>query len=197
MAYSIVWNESSPVGASVSAADIDAEIQNFKISIRERMNNILLNTWETDANDPKTLDPAALSLDKVVLSRSATLSIANDTLTGITWNNEITNADSLFDSGSPTIITIQATGTYLIILQANFVFNATGYRRVEVAIANTTIFPFASHDPPQVTGSTGLTCSCVLAMTAADTIIFKAYQNSTGVLNLSANSTYAMVAQLI
>ena len=56
MAYSIAWNEAAPVGASVSASTLDTELQNLKKSVRERMNDILGNVWETDADNPKAID---------------------------------------------------------------------------------------------------------------------------------------------
>lgn len=56
MAYAVAWNEAAPVGSSTSADTLDTELQNLKKSIRERMNDILGNVWETDANDPKAID---------------------------------------------------------------------------------------------------------------------------------------------
>lgn len=61
MAYTVAWNASSPDGATTNASTIDTEFHDLKNSITERMNNVLLNAWQTDANDPKTLDPAAMA----------------------------------------------------------------------------------------------------------------------------------------
>lgn len=58
MAYSVAWNESTPVGAATLASDIDLEIRNLKVSISERMSQLV--DWDTDATDPKVLLNAAL-----------------------------------------------------------------------------------------------------------------------------------------
>jgi hypothetical protein len=54
MVYNIAWDETQPDG-SEAASTLDTEFQEFKESIRERMNNILDSTtaWETDGDDPK------------------------------------------------------------------------------------------------------------------------------------------------
>jgi hypothetical protein len=58
MAYTIAWNESAPLG-SVAANTIETEFQNLKISIRERMNQILANDWDDDLDDPKVVSKVA------------------------------------------------------------------------------------------------------------------------------------------
>lgn len=60
MAYSVAWNEAAPVGASVNAATLDTELQDLKKSVRERMNNLVSNAWETDGDDPKLIDVLAI-----------------------------------------------------------------------------------------------------------------------------------------
>lgn len=58
MAYTVAWNEATPVGAATLASDIDLEIRNLKVSISERMSQLV--DWDTDATDPKRLLAAAL-----------------------------------------------------------------------------------------------------------------------------------------
>ncbi|MCP4902611.1 MAG: hypothetical protein GY906_37075 [bacterium] len=54
MAYSIGWNEAQPDGAVVDAKDLDLEIRNLKIAMRERLEQVIFE-WSTDATDPKVL----------------------------------------------------------------------------------------------------------------------------------------------
>jgi len=61
MAYTQVWDNSTPDGAIVQAATLDTEIQNLKKAITERMNDLVGATnWETDAVDPKQIQPASI-----------------------------------------------------------------------------------------------------------------------------------------
>ncbi len=196
MVYSIAWNEANPIGASVNASTLDTELQNLKKSVRERMNNILSNAWETDANDPKTLDPAALIMDKCVLSLAAVFSVPNNALTAITWDTEVKDTNSMFAGGSPTIVTIQTTGFYLAILNVTFAANATGQRRVAMVLSGTAgVAPLEQTDA-SAAGIAGYNLVVAHDMTAADTVTFQAFQDSGGALNASANSSYAMVVRL-
>ena len=61
MAYTQIWDNSTPNGAIVQAATLDTEIQNLKKAITERMNDLVGATnWETDAVDPKLIQPGAI-----------------------------------------------------------------------------------------------------------------------------------------
>ena len=196
MAYAIAWNEAAPVGASVNASTIDTEFQNFKKSVRERMNDILSNLWETDGNNPKLLDPTALVMDKCVLKLGSVFSVPNNALTAITWDSEIKDTNSMFDAGSPTIVTIKTTGFYMIILQTSFAANATGQRRAAIVLSGSTVAPLEQTDA-SAAGITSHNAVIAHDMTLNDTVTFQAFQDSGGARNLSANSTYAMVVQII
>ena len=54
MAYSIPWDEAGPSGATTPADTIDTELQNLKISIRERIESVICD-WSDDSVDPKVL----------------------------------------------------------------------------------------------------------------------------------------------
>ena len=197
MAYSVAWNEAAPIGSAVSASSLDTEIHNFKIAVRERMNNILSNAWETDGSDPKTLDVAAISgMDKCVVSLGSVFSVPNNSVTAITWDTEVKDTNSMFAGGSPTIITIQTTGFYLVAFGISYAFNATGQRRATIVLSGTSgVAPLAQTDA-SAAGVAGYNLVAAHDMTAADTVTFQGFQDSGGALNASANSTYAMVARL-
>jgi len=52
MAYSIAWDETSPDGSTTPANQIDTELQNIKVSVRERLEDVFPD-WDNDAVDPK------------------------------------------------------------------------------------------------------------------------------------------------
>lgn len=61
MAYTQVWDNTTPDGAIVQAATLDTEIQDLKKAITERMNDLVGATnWETDAVDPKQIQPSSI-----------------------------------------------------------------------------------------------------------------------------------------
>ena len=75
MAYTVAWNEAAPIGASVTAATLDTELQNLKKSVRERMNQLTSTAWETDGDDPKKLLSHAIGEPRAKVTASGTQSI--------------------------------------------------------------------------------------------------------------------------
>jgi len=116
MAYAIAWNEAAPVGSSVNASTIDTELQNLKKSIRERMNNILSNAWETDASDPKTLDVQAIAgTPRVARVVPGAVSLLTTVNTVIDFGAETFDTDSFHDNAvNPSRLTVPVAGYYLI-----------------------------------------------------------------------------------
>ena len=130
MAYSISWDESSPAGASTQAATIDTEIQQLKQSVRERMNDILDSStaWETDADNPKLLDGAAIVKEVPSCARvypSGSTSLTNGVTILIPWDTENFDTDSYHDnSTNNSRLTIPSDGYYR--LGASFRINSGG-----------------------------------------------------------------------
>jgi hypothetical protein len=117
MAYSIAWNEATPVGASTNVSDVDAELQNLKISIRERMNNVMSTAWETDASDPKTLDVQAIAgtprLAKVYTNAAFALPSGANTV--VDFVAETYDTDTIHDNAvNPSRLTVGKTGYYRV-----------------------------------------------------------------------------------
>ena len=81
MVYTVPWTEGAPVGAATPADTIDTELQNLKISIRERLED-LIDDWTVDGTDPKVFNVAAV-LAAVIDSNT----IENNNSWGIyAWN---------------------------------------------------------------------------------------------------------------
>ena len=190
MAYAIAWNESNPVGASTAMSDVDAEIQNLKKSVRERMNDVLSNAWETDASNPKTLDSEAIVKGgRVKVRRNAVQSIANATPTDISWEAEIFDVGSMWAVGSPTDIVIPSDGDYLIIATVLFVANATGQRSIGIFTTPATETASVRFDAA-AGGDTELCVSAIISLNSTNVVVAKVLQSSGGALNISPTATY-------
>ena len=50
----------------------------------------------------------------------------------ISWTVEEFDTDNMFDAGTPTRLTIQTAGTYIVVASAGFVANATGDRAASI-----------------------------------------------------------------
>lgn len=133
MVYAIAWNEAAPVGASVDAATLDTELQDLKKSIRERMNDILSNEWETDADNPKLL--ASPDAQRARVSKTGAQTISNNTLTVLTWDTENYDVGDLHDNAtnnSRITVPTGGAGVWLFGTSVRWAANTTGHRRAEL-----------------------------------------------------------------
>lgn len=113
MAYGVNWDEASPVGATTAAADIDTEFQNLKISIRERMDNLVgSGNWTNDAVDPKKVQLSALTLSYVNAKLSSSFSLTTVASQLLTWTELLNVGGDVTVSGDT--ITLDTAGTYLV-----------------------------------------------------------------------------------
>lgn len=110
MAYGVNWDEATPVGATTSASDIDAEFQNLKISIRERMDDLIgTGNWANDSEQPKTLT----GQEKYYVGASlvgVASSLAGLKLANISTQKIIPTTGAFSNDG--TDITLNAIGVY-------------------------------------------------------------------------------------
>lgn len=110
MAYGVNWNEASPIGATTPAADIDTELQNLKISIRERMNDLIgVGNWENDGVNPKVIATVILSHVHAESAGSTTFAGGSGALPQ-TWSENINVGGDITIAGST--ITFDTAGTY-------------------------------------------------------------------------------------
>ena len=121
-AYTVAWNEATPAGSSTNANTIDTEFHNLKISIRERMDNILHSSgdWGTDGEEPKLVDIAALAGTPVVanLVHDANQTAGTGADLTLAWNTETLDTGGLHDTSTNNDrITIVTAGYYRIIAQ--------------------------------------------------------------------------------
>lgn len=197
MAYSKAWNESLPDG-SENANTLETIIQDFKIAMRERLED-LIDNWTNDATDPKTFNASKVlaaiatgklatlaATERAILTRTTGFDIGTGSLTAVQWEVEFfDNATMLDVGGNPTRITIPATGFYLLSAFIPWEGSGTGYRMIG----------FRKNGAGTILGrdiiddSVGVgdqqTITSMIYLTAADYVEVVALQNSGGDLNVS------------
>lgn len=116
MAYSVPWDESTPIGAITPVSDIDTVIQNVKVSIRERMEQISPG-WGNDLVDPKILNPQSINISEFLFLHGMFGSVDIIFTAGPDlmdqWQ-EIVDIGGLWDGGSPSRITFPSDSYYLL-----------------------------------------------------------------------------------
>lgn len=185
MVYNISWDESQPDG-SENANTIDTEIQELKESIRERMNDILSNAWETDGDDPKTLN---LNPARASLSLTAAETISNASATGVNWDTEDVDQGGLVDLGTQaTRITIVEAGFYHLFAFINWDSGSTGIRELRFdknGIGNV----LSQQEVPAQSFGTGQVISWLGPLSAADFIEVIVFQTQGSDLDILTSGT--------
>ena len=192
MAYSVAWNEAAPIGATVTAATLDTELQNLKKSVRERLNDILSGTtsWETDATDPKKLLSHAIGEPRAKVTASGTQSIPDSTGTSVAWNNESYDSDGMHDNSTNnerlTIVSGE-DGIYLFGTLITFSSSVTGTRTITVRKNGSGIF--TSQVAPPVATTSMVAVFPPLDLIATDYIDLQVSQTSGGSLPIHVVGT--------
>lgn len=128
------------------------------------------------------------------VSNNAVQSIANNTLTALSFNSETYDTDVIHDNATNSSrLTCKTAGVYQIIANVTFASNATGYRRVLLHfngggdIAEVIVSAVSG-----VTTSISATSDYLLAVN--DYVEVKVQQNSGGALDVNAgsNTTFSM-----
>ncbi len=119
--------------------------------------------------------------------RSTTQSISNNTWTSVSFSAEVNDTDNFWVIGSPTRLTIPYNGFYMFGFNGVFDPNATGIREAQFYLDGGAI-PAADSKPTVGSGAgTWLGMSHMHYLTAAQYLEVKVYQNSGGLLNLTAS----------
>ncbi|HET8683483.1 MAG TPA: hypothetical protein VFM54_16680 [Micromonosporaceae bacterium] len=119
----------------------------------------------------------------------AAQSVPNATFTAITLDTEVADNDGLWDSGSPTVLTMSEDGLWLAGGHLLFASNATGYRQADLQ-RNATTFE-TSDVKAAVSGvATSVHATGLLLLAASDTLRILAYQTSGGALNTWATDRF-------
>lgn len=122
---------------------------------------------------------------------SANISISNDSNTALTFDSERFDAGSFHSTSSNTSrLTVPVSGKYLVVGNAEFAANATGFRTLGIRLNATTIIGASRSTSPGAAG-TLLNVAAVYEMAAGAYVELMAYQNSGGSLNILANSAFS------
>lgn len=197
MPYSIPWDETEPIGATTPAASLDTELQELKISIRERMNDLIgAGNWEDDGVEPKEVVSVVgnhfLGLKQIIsadTSESGTVSFVEQNNSG-----EFTNTVPEID--------ITDDGTYLILLQFTTSVIITG-NVVKVTMtlsgtAGTIIFPQLqfSTDAVALELATSMGYGLVIA-SAGDNIQVDYDINNIGAEDVDVSNIQLMIMRIV
>jgi len=148
-----------------------------------------LSTFASNAN-ADTLDGQHSTYFKsdvqpyVSLYRSAALNIANTTNTALTWDGVTSNDYGMYSSGSPTRVTIQVAGMYLVTGIVGYQGSIVGNRIVYI-YKNGSLFHLTNTTATNSSAnSIGLNASVPLYLQPNDYLELGTYQNSGGDLAL-------------
>lgn len=138
----------------------------------------MLNTHVRD-NELYLADP-----DRVRVTRSATQSLTNNTLTNLTWNTETYDTNALHDTATNTdrLVCVVA-GLYEFKLNLEFAANATGFRAIYIihSVGTTAI----AADILPLTGAAVapvMFCAAEYRMAVGEYVVAQGWQNSGGAL---------------
>lgn len=119
-----------------------------------------------------------------VLQKNATQSIPHNTVTNLSWQNEVSDAWG-FHAGTSDIVVPTVRGLYLVIANVTFATHATGVRLIAIN-------PFTT-EVVNADGETGVT-SCVIGrLNAGVPLHVAAFQTSGGALNVTADAQFGFV----
>ncbi len=187
MAYSVAWDESDPAG-SVPANTIDTEIQETKIAIRERIEQVIPD-WSDDLVDPKTIfkDQAMVSL-----SAPAPGVVPHNSNYLVPWETEDIDKNSMVDiATNPERITIQTAGIYIVAARIRlFSDSGTGAYLQALTIrknGTTSIATAAAYS--NITDEAGVQVTTLADLVATDFLEVLAFQNSGTTASFSNPST--------
>ena len=193
MAYGVAWNEAAPIGATTPAADIDTELQNLKISIRERMDNLIgSGNWANDAVDPKVVQTQYFAGRSVITKVLAAADVKLDNISTSATSGDFTN------SGDEVIIT--NAGEYAFVASLNvgtLDTNPIVVMQLQLIGGGTVVFNPVVWSPKSAGGlETVVTLQGVVLANAADVLSILAKNNNSPVTRATVNSFYFTLIRL-
>lgn len=136
-----------------------------------------------------------------LLARAATQSIPNDTETAITWPTPERQTETVWASGSPTLLTIPSGVTLVrLVGQVTFAANATGSRKARILKNGTMEGVGLPAVRTLAAGGTDVTviplAGAIVPVEAGDTLDVRVTQDSGGALNIQATNTWLSIELL-
>jgi hypothetical protein len=134
---------------------------------------------------------ATASVPAARVYHSANQSIANTTDVALAFNSERFDTDMIHDvTVNNTRLTCKTAGKYLIVAQARFALNATGFRRLQLKVnGSATIAQF--NVAASSADATELIVTTLWEMAVNDYVEVLAYQTSGGALNIEQGNAFS------
>jgi len=148
-------------------------------------------TWveaiKIDANNGMS----SLLVPAVQATKSVAQSIANSTVTAVTWDVENFDTDTMHDTATNNSRLIAKTaGKYAIAMYVAFSNNGTGIRYLDVVINGVTLV--GKQVIPNATGTDHMSLASVAQLNPNDYVEGRVYQNSGGPINVDTPSLITM-----
>lgn len=124
---------------------------------------------------------------------NAAISIANNTLTDLTFNSEYWDTDTMHDTGANTArVTCVTPGTYLMIGQVEFAAAAGGRRQLLIVINGATTLAVKEIDSALAgVVNDNLQISTIYQLSAGDFVTLRVFQSSGAPLNVNAQANWS------
>lgn len=120
---------------------------------------------------------------------SANISVANNTLTALTFDSERFDNGGLHSTSANTSrLTAPVTGLYSIGADVRFAANATGVRQAQLRVNGATTIASVTYPVAAAASASDLLLDAPWQLTAADYVEVMVFQDSGGALNVTAAS---------
>lgn len=118
---------------------------------------------------------------------NASFSLADATLTQVSFTGESVDELSAWVIGSPTRLTIPTTGWYMVSAYTSYANNSSGRRLTSVILNGTTEVITTDYRMPVNGGTTNVTIAGLAYLTAGDYLELQVYQTSGGSLTVTTS----------
>jgi hypothetical protein len=122
----------------------------------------------------------------VLVTKAAVQNIANNTTTTLTFDTETYDNDTMHAGGNPERITFTTTGKYYVTVSWFWASNASGYRALYIRLNGATLLTPRDIRAAVNADESGGSLSFDYSFSATDYIEARAFQNSGGALDITA-----------
>lgn len=198
MPFGQAWNEAQPDGDTTLRSDVDTVIQNLKVAIRERLDQVI-TSFGNDLVDPKKLISSSVSLNRAEVGQSVPTSPAE---TAINWTAEEWDEGGFHNNAvNNTRITVPAGlgGKYTLSVQFSYAPSGVGTARaVRIRKNGITLLKSTNRLPAGTSASTDVLFVGTFDLVAGDYLEVLALQDSGANLDVQGSQvlTFAQIVRV-